>query len=109
TGAGGGAVEAFTTAGLPHVVRGVDEVRRHGLRTKIATDGVNQVSKGDARLAGEAFANGVDATARAVTAEGGALTAERKRELELLKLLANPRGDAAQNAVVNLTRDELSR
>jgi uncharacterized protein YukE len=109
TAAKGGAVDGFTSGGVPNIVKNVNEARQLGLRTKIATDGVNQVSKSNTQLAGEAFANGVDATSRTVTATGGSLTPEQKRELELLKLLANPRSDAAQNAAINITRDELSR
>jgi hypothetical protein len=112
--AGGGALEGFTSGGLPQVVKNVDDVRRlagqhgslrDGLRAKVATDGIGQVGKGDARLVGDAIGNGVDATARTVQATGGSLTLEQKRELELLKLLANPRGDGLQNAAVNIGRD----
>ncbi|OLF18621.1 hypothetical protein [Actinophytocola xanthii] len=111
-----GAAEGFTSGGVPAIVKDVNDVRRlarqhgsltDGVRAKVATNGLNLVAKGDGKLAGEAFSNLVDATSRTVQASGSTLTLEQKRELELLKLLANPRGDAAQNAVVNLARDEL--
>lgn len=114
--AGSGAAGGFTSGGVPQIVKDVNDVRRlaqrhdsltDGVRAKVAANGLNLVGKSDSQLAGEAFAGTVDATTRAVTASGGSLTLEQKRELELLKLLANPRGDAAQNALVNLTRAEL--
>ncbi|MPZ80279.1 MAG: hypothetical protein GEV28_07740 [Actinophytocola sp.] len=116
-GAARGAADGFTTSGLPKLVKDVAETGRYarqtgslreGLKLKVATDGVGQVLKGDAKLAGEAFSSSVDATARTIDASGGHLSAADKRELEALKLLANPRGDAAQNAVVNTVRDELN-
>lgn len=114
--AGSGAVDGLTSGGLPQVVKNVDEVRRlaqrhgslrDGVLAKVATDGVNQVSKSNAQLVGEGIGNTVDAGTRTVGATGTTLTVEQKRELEMLKLLANPRGDTAQNALVNVVRDEL--
>ncbi len=116
-GVAGGAADGLTTGGLPRLARDVAETSRYarqtgslrgGLRLKAATDGAGQVLKGDARLAGEAFSGSVDATVRTIEAGGGHLSAADKRELEALKLLAGPRGDAAQNAVVNVVRDELN-
>jgi uncharacterized protein YukE len=116
-GAAKGAADGLTTGGLPKLAKDVAETGRYarqtgslrdGLRLKTATDGVGQVLKGDAKLAGEAFGSSVDATVRTIEASGGHLSAADKRELEALKLLTNPRGDAAQNAVVNTVRDELN-
>ena len=116
-GVGTGAKDGFTTGGIPKLVQDVAETSKYarqtgslrdGLKLKAATDGTASVLKGDAKLAGEAYSNTVDATVRTIEASGGHLSAADKRELEALKLLANPRGDAAENAVVNVVRDELN-
>jgi uncharacterized protein YukE len=116
-GVGTGAKDGLTTGGLPKLAQDVAETSRYarqtgslrdGLKLKAATDGTAMVLKGDAKLAGEAYGSAVDATVRTVEASGGSLSAADKRELEALKLLANPRGDAAENAVVNTVRDELN-
>lgn len=112
-----GAKDGFTTGGLPKLAQDVAETSRYarqtgslrdGLKLKAATDGTASVLKGDAKLAGEVYSNTVDATVRTIEASGGHLSAADKRELEALKLLANPRGDAAENAIVNSVRDELN-
>jgi uncharacterized protein YukE len=112
-----GAKDGFLTGGLPKLAQDVAETGsyarrtgslRDGLKLKAATDGTANVLKGDAKLAGDAFSNSVDATVRTIEASGGHLSAADKRELEALKLLANPRSDAAQNALVNTVRDELN-
>jgi len=112
-----GAKDGFLTGGLPKLAQDVAETGsyarrtgslRDGLKLKAATDGTANVLKGDAKLAGDAFSNSVDATVRTIEASGGQLSAADKRELEALKLLANPRSDAAQNALVNTVRDELN-
>ena len=113
----GGAKDGFLSGGLPKLAQDVAETSsyarrtgslRDGLKLKAATDGTVNVLKGDAKLAGDAFSNSVDATVRTIEASGGHLSAADKRELEALKLLANPRSDAAQNALVNTVRDELN-
>jgi hypothetical protein len=112
-----GAKDGFLSGGLPKLAQDVAETSayarrtgtlRDGLKLKAATDGTANVLKGDAKLAGDAFSNSVDATTRTIEASGGHLSAADKRELEALKLLANPRSDAAQNALVNTVRDELN-
>jgi hypothetical protein len=112
-----GAKDGFLSGGLPKLAQDVAETSayarrtgslRDGLKLKAATDGTANVLKGDAKLAGDAFSNSVDATVRTIEASGGHLSAADKRELEALKLLANPRSDAAQNALVNTVRDELN-
>ncbi|MGH3879559.1 MAG: hypothetical protein ACRDSK_21230, partial [Actinophytocola sp.] len=116
-GVGTGAKDGFTTGGLPKLAQDVYETGKYarqtgslrdGLKLKAATDGTASVLKGDAKLAGEAYGNAVDATVRTLEASGSSLSAADKRELEALKLLTNPRGDAAENAVVNVVRDELN-
>jgi biotin operon repressor len=116
-GAASGAADGFVSGGLPKLAKDVAETGKYarqtgslrdGLKLKAATDGVGQVLKGDAKLAGEAYGNAVDATVRTIEASGGHVSIEDKRELEALKLLANPHGDAAENAVVNTVRNELN-
>ncbi|HWM11229.1 MAG TPA: hypothetical protein VNO82_17865 [Solirubrobacteraceae bacterium] len=116
-GVGTGARDGFTSGGLPKFAQDVYETGKYarqtgslrdGLKLKAATDGTASVLKGDAKLAGEAYSNAVDATVRTLEASGSSLSAADKRELEALKLLTNPRGDAAENAVVNVVRDELN-
>ncbi|HEV7647854.1 MAG TPA: hypothetical protein VGP26_06820 [Actinophytocola sp.] len=116
-GAVGGAKDGFLSGGLPKLAQDVAETSayarrtgslRDGLKLKAATDGTVNVLKGDAKLAGDAFSNSVDATVRTIEASGSHLSAADKRELEALKLLANPHSDAAQNALVNTVRDELN-
>jgi hypothetical protein len=116
-GAAGGAADGFTSGGLPKLVQdGLETARnvrqtgslRDGLKLKAAEDGVGQVLKPKAQLAGEAFSNSVDTTSRAIEASGGQLSAADKRELEALKLLTNSRSAAVEDALVNTARNELN-
>lgn len=117
-GAARGAADGLMSGGLPKLGKDLVETGQQakrlnsltqGVRAKIATDGVNQVLKGDAKLAGEAFGNSVDATVQTIESSGGSLTAAQRRELEALKFLTNPGDESAQDAVVNLTKDELDK
>jgi hypothetical protein len=117
TEAGRGAADGFTSGGLPKFAQDgwetAKNVRqtgslRDGLKLKAAEDGAAAVLKPREQLAGEAFSNTVDTTTRAIEASGGQLSAADKRELEALKLLTNPRSDAAQNALVNSIREEVN-
>ena len=93
----------------PAGTRGQTGSLRDGLKLKAATDGTASVLKGDAKLAGEAYSNAVTPRCARIEASGE-LTCPRPTSASWrrLKLLANPRGDAAENAVVNAVRDELN-
>ncbi|MGH3760164.1 hypothetical protein, partial [Actinophytocola sp.] len=112
-----GAADGFMSGGLPKFAQDVAETSRYarqtgslrdGLKLKAATDEAAAVLKGDAKLAGEAFGNSVDTTVKSIEASGGHLSAADKRELEALKVLADPSGEAAENAVTNAVGDELN-
>jgi len=114
---GSGAVEGFTSSGIPKLGKDLGEVGQYarrldsladGVRMKIATDGAAQVLKGNDKLAAEGFGHAVDTTVRSIEASGGTLTPAQKRELEVLKFLTNPSVDSAQGAGINMTRDELN-
>ncbi|HEV2782103.1 MAG TPA: hypothetical protein VGX25_22150 [Actinophytocola sp.] len=105
-----GAADGFTSGGYPAIVKDLREVRdlarKYGsvekaLRAKAATDGAIKVLSGDAKLAGEAFAKSVDATVKTIEASGTQLTPAQRRELELLKVLANPTQSQLENAAIN--------
>ncbi|HET9143092.1 hypothetical protein [Actinophytocola sp.] len=110
-----GAAEGFTAAGLPLYARHVQEylqlARRYGpaqaLRAKVATDGAIKVLSGNDKLAAEAFVQSVDATARTIEASGTKLTLEQKRELEMLKILANPTQAQLENSGIKVTTDTI--
>jgi hypothetical protein len=116
-GAGRGAADGFTNSGIPKLVQDGYEVGKYARQTgsvrdavklKMATDGAAMVLKGKAQLAGESFGHAVDATVKSIEASGGQLSAGDKRELEALKLLTNPQGQAAQDAAVNVVSDALN-
>ncbi|HEU5470105.1 MAG TPA: hypothetical protein VFV67_05580 [Actinophytocola sp.] len=110
-----GAVDGFTAAGYPLYLKHLTEygqlARKHGLsqalRHKIATDGAIKVLSGNDKLAAEAFVQSVDATVRTIEASGTHLSPAQKRELELLKVLANPTQTQLENSGIKATADAI--
>jgi hypothetical protein len=115
TGLRDGAAEGFTSGGLPLHVKNVSEyvrlARQHGpgeaLKIRAATDGAVRALTDKEKLAGEAFVNSVDTTVRTIEASGTKLTVEQKRELEMLKILANPTQAQLESGGVKAATDAI--
>lgn len=112
-----GARDGFLSGGIPKFTREVAETGRYsrqagslrdGLARKAATDGTIQALQTRREQLGTAFSQSADTTVRTIEASGGTISAEDKRRLELLKLLADPTQARAENAGVNMLRDELN-
>jgi hypothetical protein len=117
-GAVNGAKDGFMSGGIPKFTRDLAETGKYsrqagslrdGLARKAATDGTVQALQSRREQLGDAFSNTVDTTVKTIEASGGTVSAEDKRKLELLKLLANPTQARGESAGVNMVSDAIDQ
>jgi hypothetical protein len=114
-GAARGAKDGFSSGGYPALAGEIRDFQKtaarvgfqQALRSKAATTGVVLALTKRNELAGKVLANSVDATVKTLEASGVQLTPAERKEVEALKVLANPGREQLENSAIRATTDTI--